>query len=198
MEKSKEITELKSRIKKIWTQTRTNISENIKRGHTRSISTDVEDSIALFISAVLDNKVSIYIDPSISVGGKTHRPDLLIVKDGTIIALVEIKANMGWCREAKTVIDNEIVDKHVLFSKEKTLKCKFSNEELTEVEYKKDAALFFIALTAQNGGEEEQIQNNISYALSKGVNHYLLFDGWYDTLKNRDIEKFADALCKLV
>ena len=106
--------------------------------------------------------------------------------------------NCLWCRDAQNVIDKEIINKHDLFVNKHTLTCKFSNEESSKVTYNKDTALFLISLTSQNGGNEEQIQKNVTYAKSNGVNHYLLFDGWYDTLENIDIDAFAEALSKLV
>ena len=50
MQQKDYVEELKNGIRDIWEKTRNNIEANIIRGHSRSISTDVEDMIALFIS----------------------------------------------------------------------------------------------------------------------------------------------------
>lgn len=191
------VDDLKEGIKNIWVETRKNIATNIIRGHSRSISTDVEDQIALFISKVLDNKVKIFIAPSITIDGKTYRPDLLVVRDNKVIALVEIKANMGWCRNASSVIDQELVNRHKVFSG-KEIECKFSITGKSEmVRYDESVNLYLIALTSANGGKSEDNDNNKTYANGKGVKHYILFNGWYDKLETRDIDEFIKDLYKI-
>ncbi|WP_314451694.1 hypothetical protein [uncultured Granulicatella sp.] len=74
--------ELKDNISKVWRETKENIGDNIFRERTRSISSDVEDAIAVFTSSVLENKFEIYIDPSVTVNKKINRTDFLIIKDG--------------------------------------------------------------------------------------------------------------------
>ena len=76
--------ELKDNISKVWRETKENIGDNIFRERTRSISSDVEDAIAVFTSSVLENKFEIYIDPSVTVNKKINRTDFLIIKDGIL------------------------------------------------------------------------------------------------------------------
>lgn len=47
------INNLKEHIKATYQKTYNKLSSNIYRGHLRSISTDIEDGIALLISALL-------------------------------------------------------------------------------------------------------------------------------------------------
>lgn len=190
---------LKRGICEIWNKTRENIDDNIFRGHTRSISTDVEDLIAKYISDVLEKEVFIFIDTSVRVDNKTHRPDLLIVKDDKVVALLEIKSNMGWCRDAKKVIDEELVNRDKAFRGTGTIECKFSgtDKESKNVIYDGDVKLFLIALTAQNGGSQEKTDKNKTYARKRRVSHYLLFNKWYDKLEDRDIDAFAEELLSL-
>lgn len=185
--------ELKDNISKVWRETKENIGDNIFRGHTRSISSDVEDAIAVFTSSVLKNKFEIYIDPSVTVNKKTNRPDFLIIKDGKVVALAEIKSNMGYCRNATNVID-KIYEMNEIFKNAGTIKCKFSNQDSRTVEYSKGTKLLLIALTSQNGGKPASIMKNINYAKSKDINHFLLFNGWYDNLTNRDIDQYVSNL----
>ena len=119
---------------------------------------------------------------------------MLVVKDDVVLALVEIKSNMGWCRDATKVIDDEILRMHKGFTKLEHLTCKFSKNETREVEYSKDTKVYFLSLTSQNGGKAEDNEKNIKYANSRGVDFYMLFDGWYDCLTDRDIDKFIDSL----
>ena len=51
-----------------------------------------------------------------------------------------------------------------------------------------------MALTSQNGANSEQHSKNLEYANANGVSHFILFDGWYNELKDRDIRTFAQAL----
>lgn len=193
MQQKAAVEELKSGIKAIWEKTRNNIGNDIIRGHSRSISTDVEDMIALFISKIYNNKVKIFIDPSVTINKQTYRPDVLVIRNGKVIALVEIKANMGWCRDASSVINEELVKRQKTFSKEKQIECKFSITKTSEtVLYDDNVKSYLIALTSENGGKLEA--ENKAYAKKQGVNHYILFDGWYDNLQDRDIDEFVKDL----
>lgn len=189
--------ELKSNIRKVWIKTRETINPNMKRGHSRSISTEVEDQIALLVLTLLGTGYTIYIDPSITISGKTHRPDLLVVKNGSVVAMMEIKSNMGYCRDAKEVIDKiKIVDD--IFRGKRELECKFSRineeDEYFDIFYGENVKLYLVALTSKNGGSAENISRNKNYAVSSNVKHYLLFDNWYDDLQDKDIDSFIDEI----
>lgn len=187
------VEELKNGIRDIWEETRNNIASNIIRGHSRSISTDVEDMIALFISKEFDNKVKIFIDPSITISSKTYRPDLLVIRNDKVIALVEIKANLGWCRDASIVIEEELVTRQKVFSEADQIECKFSITKTSEtVSYDDNVKMYLIALTSENGGKLEA--ENKAYAKKHGVNHYILFNGWYNNLEPREIDDFIKDL----
>lgn len=103
------INELVSYMKKVYEQINNKVGQNIYRGHLRSISTDIEDGIALFLSKILPEGYKLFLDSSIHVDGVNFRPDVLVVNDkNECYAMIEIKANMGWCRDATNVI-NDIV-----------------------------------------------------------------------------------------
>lgn len=190
------IENLKSGISKVWNDTKGKLRPNVSRGHSRAISTDVEDLIGLFVSDVFDDKFNILIDSSVYIE-TTHRPDMLVVKDDKVVAMIEVKTQMGWCRNASDVIDNEIFRMHKTFCEAKNLTCKFSNDDTQYVTYDESVKLFLIALTSKNGANSEQHKNNVEYAKEKGVGHYILFDGWYHSLVNKNIADFADELIKL-
>ena len=190
------IKNLKNGICKVWNDTKGKLRPNVSRGHSRAISTDVEDLIGLFVSDLFDDKYNILIDSSVHID-TTHRPDMLVVKDGKVIAMIEVKTQMGWCRDASGVIDNEIVRMHNTFCEAKNLTCKFSNDITQYVTYDENAKLFLIALTSKNGANPEQHKKNVEYARSKGVGHYILFDGWYNCLVEKNIADFAKELVNL-
>lgn len=190
------IKNLKNGICKVWNDTKGKLRPNVFRGHSRAISTDVEDLIGLFVSDIFDDDFNILIDSSVHVD-TTHRPDMLVVNNGKVVAMIEVKTQMGWCRNASGVIDNEIVRMHNIFCETKNLTCKFSNDVDQQVTYDKDVKLFLIALTSQNGANPEQHIKNVEYAKSRGVDHFILFDGWYNSLVNKDINSFAEELIKL-
>ena len=196
MDKNTAINYLKNRIFDIYQSTREPLNKNIYRGHSRSISTDIEDSIALFVSELLPKDYCLILDPSIYINKKNNRPDLLVINNKQeAVAMIEIKANMGWCRNASDVL-NDIVNNDNQFKEAQNLLCEISNDDSKEVIYHPGVKLFLISLTDGNCPEKKH-QINKQLADSFGVKHYLLFSGWYDDLYNRDIEQFADEMMLL-
>ena len=134
-----------------------------------------------------------FLDPSIHVGGKNNRPDMLIVrKDGTVAAMVEIKANMGWCRNAFWVID-DIIGNDAKFRSEGTLHCEFSKDENVDVTYADGVKLFLVSLVDGNCPRNKHEVNKV-YASSRGVLQMNLFAGWYDSLGDLEIRSFAQEV----
>ena len=192
------IEKLKTGINTVWTKTREKIKDNVFRGHFRSISTDVEDYIGLFISDILGDQFRILIDPSIYIYGTgTHRPDILVVRDDKVVAMIEVKTQMGWCRDISPVIEHEILRMHKVFCDQK-LTCKFSGDEAQKVIYDEKVKLFLIVLTSRNGARAEQHEANVNFAKSEDIGYYILFDGWYDGLTEKsDIKSFAREIINL-
>lgn len=190
------ILELKNRIFGIYKSTQEPLNNNIYRGHLRSISTDIEDSIAVFISNLLPETYCLILDPSFYVDGKNNRPDLLIVNDKQeVIAMIEIKANMGWCRDAQWVL-KDMVENNNKFISAKMLLCEISNGENKEVSYGSNVPMFLISLTDGNCSESKH-EANKKTADELGIKHYLLFSGWYGGLKDKDIVFFANDILSL-
>ena len=188
------IEELKKYIYEAYRSTYKKIGNNIFRGHLRALSTEIEDGIALFVSNVL-NDCKVFIDPSIYIDGKNNRPDILVINsDNVVVSMMEIKSNMGWCRNASNVIDS-IISNDIKFKKERKLKCEFSMEEEHIITYDDNVKLFLISLTDGNCSAKNHM-NNKAYSLEKGIRQYNLFSGWYGELYNCEIEKFAEELLK--
>lgn len=207
MDKNKIINELKKEIKNKYDKTRKAVGKKIFRGHSRCISTDIEDAIARFISKIL-SKYKIFLDPSISIKGTIYRPDLLVINQkNEVVAFMEIKARMGYCRDATKVLDKMLkYDK--IFENKETLTCKFSDKKTKDktVMYPKNKVkLFFVSLSSNNCSNHI---NNNTYARNKNkhklVSYFTLFKGVYDDLKNVDedlndisIDKFYKEIKQL-
>jgi len=195
----KSIDELKSNINEIYKTTYKKLANNIYKGHLRTMSFDVEDQITIFLSKILPNGYKFFIDPQISVNKKNHRPDMLIInKDNNVVAMLEIKAQMGYCRNASWVID-KIIEYDNKF-KNSQLNCNLKVEEepynYQAVNYGSNVKLFLISFSDWNCSAANH-KNNIEYAKSKNVFYYTLFSGWYNSLENIDIEDFARKICEL-
>lgn len=197
MKADKSINELKKYIKYKYDESKKPIMSNVYRGHSKTMSADIEDAIAKLISC-LKPKCKLYLDPSVNVDNKNYRPDLLIVNENNdVTALVEIKANMGWHRKADDVVD-KIVNYNRIFKKEKNLNCKFSlkKEETFPVNYGNDVKLFLVSLTNKNCSDDIHKKNR-HYGKKKEVTVYNLFSGWYDNLEDLDIRDFIEKIKKL-
>lgn len=74
-------------------------SRIIRRGRSRSISSDTEDLFALFLSKNITCDL-IYIDQPISFNDKPVQfyPDIVIVKNDKIKSFCDLKMDLGWNR----------------------------------------------------------------------------------------------------
>ena len=184
---------LKNTIRTIHEDTRKEIKPNIYRGHSRSISTDIEDNITLFISNVLPDNFKFLVDSSVRLVGRSKRPDLLITNQlNEVVAMIEVKSNMGYCRDASGVIDS-IIENDNSFRDLNKFTCKFSFDENQEVTYSENVKLFLISLTDGNCSQNNHI-NNKEYSRMNGVGYFCLFNGWYGDLSDHEIIEFAEEL----
>lgn len=195
---SRQATELlRQSIKTVFDDTKKKLQDNVFRGHSRSISTDIEDLITIFIANVLPENYKFLLDASIHIDGKNNRPDLLIANENNkVIAMIELKSNMGYCRDATTVI-NEMIENHHKFFNAINLTCSFSDDEKQLVTYNQDVELFLISLTSNNCSTDNH-QNNKIYATSRGVHYFNLFSGWYGGLVDKDVYGFLSTLDNIV
>ncbi len=185
------IDSLKKYILQEFQKTKITIRPNLHRGHLRALSTEIEDGIAAFLLDILPEEYKVYVDASVRVGRKTHRPDILVVDENDKVkALVEVKTNMGWCRDASAEID-KILFKHNEMVSNGTITCKFSNDATVTASYENSVPVFLVAFTSENCGSSRH-ENNRNVAKSKNVKYYCLFSGWYgDVLTDLDIKAFA-------
>ena len=190
MDSSKELIKY---VEGTYKSTAKQLAHNIIRGHLRSISSDIEDGVAIFISKALPQDYKLFLDPSINIDHNINRPDLLVVDShDNVAAMIEIKANMGWCRDAKPIIDN-IIKKDTLFRSTEKLICEFSNQKIVEVSYEEGVKLYLISLTDKNCPVQHHEQNK-QYASNNNISYYNLFTGWYDSLQVKDAAVFISNL----
>lgn len=186
-----EIKAFKKRICEVYNSTKEFRKANIYRGHLRSISSDIEDCIAEFLISILPDEYKIFIDSSIYIDKKTHRPDILILDSGNNVkALVEVKSNMGWCRDASNVMSDICVNRGI-YERERNLTCSYLNNDDREklnVKYS-NVPIFLVALTGQNSSDNLHKKNKIT-AKEKDIYHYILFKKWYDELEDYEIKEF--------
>ena len=176
-----------------YASTSKSLANNVFRGHLRTISSDIEDGIAIFISKALPQDYKLFLDPSIHVGGKNNRPDLLVVDSSNhVVAMIEIKANMGWCRDASKIIDG-IVDNDKKFRQENNLTCEFSTRDSVFITYGNDVKLYLLSLTDWNCPASKHVINRQN-ASAKNIKHYNLFTGWYDSLAVKEADIFLNDL----
>ena len=195
---------LKDNIQKNYDETKQQLRDNVYRGHLRSISADVENFIGAFISDICNKNYKIFIDSSIRIGEKTHRPDILIVNNNKVVALIEIKTHMGYCRDASSIVKNEILEKHKIFTETNNLTCKFNIydqqknkiEKVEKIYYDNTVKLFLVSCTSANCGETWH-NSNKKCANSNGIDYLVLFNNWYNNLEDREICNFAQKLSVL-
>lgn len=91
------------------------LETQVFRGHVESMSVYFEDEFTKFISEVLNDKsYKFYIDYTIG----TRRPDLLITKNNKLVACIELKCNMGYCRDNVKKINESVKEVKTLMDKE--------------------------------------------------------------------------------
>ena len=72
-----------------------NNNDKIKRFVRRPIASLAEDEFAYYLYDVLDDKnIEIFINANIN----GIRPDIIIVKNDIIVSIIELKVNIGFCR----------------------------------------------------------------------------------------------------
>ena len=81
------------------------LGKKIFRGRIKAKSSLFEDKFAEFIFDIMDENVEVFIDQSISIKpdsdkkAKTYYPDILIVKETNILAIIELKIDLGFYKK---------------------------------------------------------------------------------------------------
>lgn len=113
-ELKKKIIKLRNELESFYKEkSKIDFNSNVIRGHVWPISYEFEDKFTNILSEIFkDNDYMFYTDFSL----EKRRPDILITKKNQVVALIELKANLGWCRDwnkkdNKRSIKNEINEK---------------------------------------------------------------------------------------
>lgn len=85
-------------------------NEKVRRGRSHSISSVVEDLLADYLVQNDETIDSIYVDQPVTVADKkiTIYPDIMVVRNGVVTALIDVKLDIGWHRNGLT----ELATKH--------------------------------------------------------------------------------------
>ena len=204
MKKEEKLIALSEKIRKKYEEQKNQgdlNSNNIFRGHIPSVSSIIENEIALFLREELNKKYKYYID----YGIQKHRPDLLVVdENNTIKYIIEIKSNIGYCREIKGDYLKKLKEERELFRKNEIINISYTTKDgkkatKNEVEVKgnPDVKMFFIILTSDNASLKYH-ENNIKNLKKENIGYYVLFKNWYGDLDFRIDETIENDGIKLL
>ena len=158
-------------------------NDNIKRMLKRSIAEIVEDRFACFLDECLnDPNLKYYINPWIN----GIRPDIMIIKDNIIIALIEMKINFGYCRNIfdcnKSKEPSQIHERIETFIDLKNKSIKFKdNQEEQELKMSPNCLLYYITASTENYITKDKnkmiddYNNFIKKNLTKEYDKYIRF-----------------------
>lgn len=131
--------------------------EKLKRGISRSIPSEIEDLVAFYLVQNIPSIDQIFINQNIPISSgnkrKKTQPDLMIVSNDQVCALVDLKMDLGYQREGITntfLIAEEDMEairgKKIAFRNGKQA----ANREECELSVSKDANYFFLVVSDQN------------------------------------------------
>jgi len=163
-----------------------NDNPKIRRGRSHSIASETEDLFATFITKADKNVDMLCVDqpitiPTTAINGKKsfqRYPDMVIVKNGYITALIDLKMDLGWNRDglAKTC------KKHfrtVQLAKGGIGKLRDGKtKEKQELKFSKELTYSIVIVSGTNISQEKlNRQISESNSLSPKVHVYVLSDG---------------------
>ena len=152
-----------------------NYSDKIVRGHKCPMSTIIENEVTKFLCDILDDKYKYYIDFTVN----KRRPDLLIVNTNTneCELIVEIKANMGFCRTFDKSMVDSFVNERKIFINNVKIKQKDENncDIFIPISGNKNVKMILVSFTKHNTSlnKHEKIKKNLN---NKEIGFYKLFD----------------------
>lgn len=168
----------------------------ISRCTSHSISSEFEDLLALYIAELIgDSSVQIYIDPQITFpdlemknlsGKKTllYRPDIIVVKNGEVVVMVDAKTDLGFRRLSyKSIIAHMDLAVEKFAGQIANFKMSTSAEKKTIVKLSKNIKLTYFVASSKyftskgDRVEDDEINKNKHtniFFLSKGkhLNNY--------------------------
>ena len=166
---------------------------NIKRLKQKSIAECAEDYFAQFLYNCLDDpNVKIYINPCLN---KIH-PDIVVIKNKQIYALIELKVTIGWHRNLFNPKQNgnyiypksEEIDKRYNWleaNKNKTV-C-IEGETLT---INSKCKIYYVILSANNYISKRKVTEDFDESDYKNkISFHIVTDSWYNNPSHTQIKE---------
>ena len=194
-----EVNELRKSIKTKYEQIAIvdGLNSQIIRGHIPAISFIVENEITLFLNKIMKKGYLFFIDCTIG----EHRPDLIIVNEKTnqCELIIEIKSNMGYCRNIKTQIKKYLEQIEWLENNCKIIYYQYIDGDRKKyekhIEKSRNIKMILISLTSHNCSNENHNINKKELE-NVEIKYFNLFDGWYNDLKENEINQLIEWLGK--
>ena len=152
--------------------TTTIIKKNIKRGRSHTISSQVEDLFAFYISEIistedLPNNIEILIDQpySYKIDNKSYTfyPDISIIKDNIVIKIFDLKMDLGWNRDFSPFCIDKIHLIEEIRAKEVKTKDGITKES-KNYKISNDLKYNIVIISNENISEEMRTRNNTEIA----------------------------------
>lgn len=126
---------------------------HVIRGRGRTISSETEDLFGIYVSELLGDDYTVYIDTRISVGGDVFFPDVTICKGEQILQMWDLKMDLGWMRGKLW----DMIDKNkTKIEKIKSKKVDSGTKYLEGYAFAEDVTYNFAIITLCNGGKDAE------------------------------------------
>lgn len=135
---------------------------NVIRGRGRTIASEAEDLFGIYISELLADGYTIYVDVKIKVGEDIFFPDIAICKNNKVLQMWDLKMDLGWIRgKIWSIMEcrKDFIDK----IKDKTID--LIADHRNSFKFAKDITYNFLIITLCNGGKDAS--NVFDYAQNK-------------------------------
>lgn len=188
-------------------------SEKVRRGRNHVISGLIEDLLAYFLIEHFQQIDKITVDQALTIpnrkgSSKTIYPDLLLIIDGQIRAIIDVKTDLGMKRaELEKMLVNasstiESLRGQALFYKDGITKERFSTSVTKDIKW------FIVVISRMNITKQQVDTHLLNIKANRNIRHtkvYFLTDDIHPnraiyegkTDKIRILEEFEDFICDI-
>jgi hypothetical protein len=171
----------------------------IFRGRNSSISSDLEDLLALYLAKNSKDNYSYFVDQPIKVNDTKNNkyPDIILFEKEKIFHLIDVKSDIGWhrntmfefCEEWNQIIENwKLKDFSLKTGEEK---------KLISGNFDKNLKLHIVIISLKNSGKKILEDEKAINKKLKNIRLYILSDGIHpnayieknEVLKKLEIKK---------
>jgi hypothetical protein len=78
------------------------IHNKVERGRNHTVASKIEDLLAITIQTKLNRHHTFKVDQPLSIEGKTFYPDIVVIRKGQVVHLLDLKMDLGWNRNGFT------------------------------------------------------------------------------------------------